>query len=144
MKQQPLVGKGLLITEASLPHTATHTTLGKTPLDEWSAQRKDLYLTTHNIHKRYIYTRPRGIRTRNPSKRAAANSRFRPRDQRNTPDCTIVTVISNYNCENNVPQTWMLLIVLIEILKNGKLAVASSYPHTSVWYPHFDGNAAFL
>jgi len=28
------------------------TTLGKTPLDEWSARRRDLYLTTHNIHKR--------------------------------------------------------------------------------------------
>jgi hypothetical protein len=29
-----------------------HTTLGRTPLDEWSARRRDLYLTTHNIHKR--------------------------------------------------------------------------------------------
>jgi hypothetical protein len=25
-----------------------HTTLGRTPLDEWSARRRDLYLTTHN------------------------------------------------------------------------------------------------
>ena len=114
MKQQPLVGKGLLITEASLPHTVTHTTLGKTPLDDWSAQRKDLYMTTHSIHKIYIHA-PGAIRTRNPSKRTAANPRFRPRDQRNPPDCTIVTVISNYNCENNVRRTWMLSIVLIEI-----------------------------
>jgi hypothetical protein len=29
-----------------------HTTLGRTPLDEWSARRRDLYLTTHNTHKR--------------------------------------------------------------------------------------------
>jgi hypothetical protein len=28
------------------------TTLGRTPLDKWSALRRDLYLTTHNIHKR--------------------------------------------------------------------------------------------
>jgi len=29
-----------------------HTTVGRTPLDEWSARRRDLYLTTHNIHNR--------------------------------------------------------------------------------------------
>jgi hypothetical protein len=31
-----------------------HTTLGRTPLDEWSARRRDLYLTTHNSHNRQI------------------------------------------------------------------------------------------
>ena len=29
-----------------------HTTLGRTPLDERSARRRDLYLTTHGTHKR--------------------------------------------------------------------------------------------
>jgi hypothetical protein len=33
-------------------HTQTHTTLGVTPLGEWSARRRDLYLTTHKAHKR--------------------------------------------------------------------------------------------
>jgi hypothetical protein len=28
------------------------TTVGRTPLDEWSAHCRDLYLTTHNIHNR--------------------------------------------------------------------------------------------
>jgi hypothetical protein len=28
------------------------TTVGRTPLDEWSARRKDLYLTKHNTHNR--------------------------------------------------------------------------------------------
>jgi hypothetical protein len=32
--------------------TFRHTTLGMTPLDEGSARRRDLYLTTHNTHKR--------------------------------------------------------------------------------------------
>jgi len=32
-------------------HTHTHT-LGRTPLDEGSAPRRDLYLTTHNNQKR--------------------------------------------------------------------------------------------
>ena len=31
--------------------TLRHTTLGRTPLDEWSARRRDLYLTAHNTHK---------------------------------------------------------------------------------------------
>jgi hypothetical protein len=31
----------------SLGHTQTHTTDGRTPLDEGSARRRDLYLTTH-------------------------------------------------------------------------------------------------
>jgi len=29
-----------------------HITIGRTPLDEWSAPHRDLYLTTHNTHKR--------------------------------------------------------------------------------------------
>ena len=29
-----------------------HTTSGRTPLDEWSARRNDLYLITHNTQKR--------------------------------------------------------------------------------------------
>ena len=30
--------------------TLRHTTVGRAPLDEWSARRRDLYLTTHNTH----------------------------------------------------------------------------------------------
>jgi hypothetical protein len=33
-------------------HTQTHTTLGRTPLDDWSARCRDLYLKTHNSYKR--------------------------------------------------------------------------------------------
>jgi len=35
-----------------LDHTQRRTTVGMTPLDEWSARRRDLYLTTHNTHNR--------------------------------------------------------------------------------------------
>ena len=31
-----------------LDHTQRHTTVRTTPLDEWSARRRDLYLTTHS------------------------------------------------------------------------------------------------
>jgi hypothetical protein len=33
-------------------HIIRHTTVRRTPLDEWSARRRDLYLTTHNTHNR--------------------------------------------------------------------------------------------
>jgi hypothetical protein len=58
--------------------TFRHTTLVRTPLDEWSARRRDLYLTTHNTHKtKTFYSRL--ILTHSPSKRAAADPRLRPR-----------------------------------------------------------------
>jgi hypothetical protein len=36
----------------SLDHTQTHTTVGRIPLDEGSARRRDLYLTTQTLYKR--------------------------------------------------------------------------------------------
>jgi hypothetical protein len=39
-------------TLRSLDHTQRHTIFGTSPLDEWSARRRDLYLTIHNTQKR--------------------------------------------------------------------------------------------
>jgi len=33
----------------------THTTLSRTPADEWSVRRRNLYLKRHNNHKRQIF-----------------------------------------------------------------------------------------
>ena len=44
-----------------LDHTQRRTTVGRTPLDEWSARRRDLYLTTHNIHNRQTSKPPAGF-----------------------------------------------------------------------------------
>ena len=41
-------------------HTHTHT-VSRTPPDEWSARRKDLYLTTHNTHNRQTSMAPAGF-----------------------------------------------------------------------------------
>jgi hypothetical protein len=49
MAQQPQIGQGLLITDTI---TLRHTTLSRTSPDEWSTRPRDLYLTTHNTHKR--------------------------------------------------------------------------------------------
>jgi hypothetical protein len=62
--------RGLLLYLTTI---GTARTLGRTPLAEWPARRRDLYLTTHNtdIHA------PGGIRTCNPSKQVAADPRLR-------------------------------------------------------------------
>jgi len=43
-----------------LYHTQ-HTIVGRTPLGEWSARRRDLYLTTHNTHNRQTSMPPVGF-----------------------------------------------------------------------------------
>ena len=62
-----------------LDHTQRRTTVGRTPLEEWSARRRDLYRTTHNTHNRQTSMPAGGIRTHNLSRRAAADPRLRPR-----------------------------------------------------------------
>jgi len=44
-------------------------TLGRTPLGEWSARYRDLYLSTHNTHKR---------QTSNPQSQPASGRRPTP------------------------------------------------------------------
>ena len=41
-----------------LDDTQRRTTVGRTPLDEWSALRRDLCLTTHNTHNRQTFMPP--------------------------------------------------------------------------------------
>jgi len=44
-----------------LDHTQRRITFGRTLLDEWSARRRDLYLTTHNTHNRQTSMPPVGF-----------------------------------------------------------------------------------
>jgi hypothetical protein len=44
-----------------LDHTQRHTTIGRTPLDEWSARRRNRCLTTHNTYNRQISMPPVGF-----------------------------------------------------------------------------------
>ena len=46
-----------------LDHTQRRTTVGRTPLDERSARRRDLYLTTHNTQNRQTSMPPVGFET---------------------------------------------------------------------------------
>ena len=62
-----LVGLCLLTSEVPpRSYKVRHTTIGRTPLDEWSARRRDLYLTTHNTHKRQTTMPAAGFETSIP------------------------------------------------------------------------------
>jgi hypothetical protein len=60
------VGQGRLILDVSRSHTMTHNTIGRTPLDEGSARRRNLYLTTHNTYNRHTSMPPAGFETAIP------------------------------------------------------------------------------
>jgi hypothetical protein len=47
----------------AITHTG-HTTLSRTPLEEWSARRRNIYLTTHSNYKRQTSLPPRGFEPR--------------------------------------------------------------------------------
>jgi len=61
-----------------LDHIQRRATVGRTPLNEWSVRRRDLYLTTHNTHNTNIHALG-GIRHHDLSRRAAVDLRLRPR-----------------------------------------------------------------
>ena len=56
--------------------TFRHTTLGRTPLDEWSAHRRDLDLATHNIHKRQTSVPPAGFEPAIPASERSQTHAF--------------------------------------------------------------------
>ena len=58
----------LLLHKITLSHTHTHI-LCRAPLDEGTASRRDLYLTTHNIHNRQTSMIPRVFEPGMPSSR---------------------------------------------------------------------------
>jgi len=57
-----------------------HITPGRTSQEEWSARRREPYLTAHNTHNRHPC--PRQMATHNPIRRGAADPRLRPRGHR--------------------------------------------------------------
>jgi hypothetical protein len=84
------VGQGLLIFEDSLPHSDIPHTVGFL----WTSNRLSAeistwqHTTTHNRHHPYTG----GIQTHNPSKRAAADPRLRPRGHWDRRSGSLVTI----------------------------------------------------
>ena len=80
--------------------TFRHATLGRTHLDEGPARRRDLYLTTQHSQQTDIHV-PGGMRTHNPSNRAAADPRLRPHGHWDRPE-NIQTCLSDDSKVENV------------------------------------------
>jgi len=59
---QPNAGMASSLTRF-LDHTQRCITVGRAPLNEWSARSRDLYLTTHNTHNRQTSMPPVGFET---------------------------------------------------------------------------------
>jgi hypothetical protein len=78
----PTPGHGLPLRGFAITLTG-HTTLGRTPLNERSARRRDLYLTTHTTLTTDIHA-PGGIQTHNPSKQAVSLSLLSKNTNTNT------------------------------------------------------------
>jgi len=74
--QQPPVGQGLLIVEASLSHSDTPHSVGLL----WTNDQHDAENNTRHSQETYILALC-GIRTRNPQKQTALYSRLRLRGQ---------------------------------------------------------------
>ena len=88
-----------------LDHTQRRATIGRTPLDEWSVRRRDLYLTTQNIHNRQTSMPPVGF---DPTISAGERPKKLLNLQNQSPihyysvSLTSVFTYSRQNLENNV------------------------------------------
>ena len=63
----PIAGHGLLILEVFFGITFRHTTVCRTPLDEWSGRHRDLYLKTRSTHNRQTSMPPAGFEPEIPA-----------------------------------------------------------------------------
>jgi len=61
-----------------LDHTQPRTTVDRTPLDEWSARLRELYLTTHNTHNRQTSMPPVGFEPTISAGERPQTARLRP------------------------------------------------------------------
>jgi len=100
MAQQPIMGRGFLIMEASRSHSDTSHSVGFL----WTNDQADAETSTlqHTIltRGRHIHASG-GIRTRNPSKRVAADPPIRPRIS------YILWIIPPFLLRNS---TWVILL----------------------------------
>jgi hypothetical protein len=78
--QQPLVGQGLLIIEAPRPHSDKLHTVGLLCMSDQPDAETSTWQHTQHSQETDIYA-PGWIRAHNPSKRAEADPRLRPRGQ---------------------------------------------------------------
>jgi hypothetical protein len=154
MSRQPPSGLGR-------PHywcftiTLRHTTLGMTPLDEWSARRRDLYLTTHNIQNRQSCPR----QDPNPKSQQACCRRnwfqkYVPNETRITKNCIHVHLVQPVSCYQFSGRLFSFMLIYTSVFnllyyrsmypcKRGKWGVTNiadvfrDIPKAECWYRTF-------
>jgi len=108
-----------------LHHTQWCTTVGRTLLDEWSACRRDLYLTTHNTHNRQTSMHPRGIRTHDLSRQAAADLPLRPHGHWDRLTTTFGLVnTQTYKLKYRTECHWQAMLWQGNVIKNSIMMLA--------------------
>ena len=94
--------------------TLRHATLSRTPLDEWLHRRRDLYLTTHSIHKNQSGMPPLGFELAIPRSELP---------QTHTLDRVVTrfgsSVVWDYLIKNNDMKTWGIVVKTPRNLKLG-------------------------
>jgi hypothetical protein len=100
MAQQPLVGQGLLIIEALRSHSDTPHSVGLL----WMSDQPDAETSTwqHIIFTRDTHSSGR-IRTHNPSKRTAADPRFRRHGDWHRPGADVAYAAGRPRDQNSIP-----------------------------------------
>ena len=88
-----------------LDHTQRHSTFGRTPLDESSARRRDLYLTTHDTHSRQISMPPVGFEPKISAGERPAAARLLRSWVRIPPVHGYLSVVSVVCCQVEVSAT---------------------------------------
>jgi hypothetical protein len=92
-------------------HTQWHNTVGRTPLDEWSARRRDLYLTSTQHSQRTNIHALGGIRTRNLSRRAERSGAARSGQQ------LVIQLVETKRSTNWITRCWPLRCMCVFTLR---------------------------
>ena len=100
-----------------LDYTQRRSTVGRTPLDEWSARRRDLYLTTHDTHNRRTSIPPVGFE---PTISAGERPQTYALDRAATGTGRVCMIWYIFNC-NWVATRWQLFSTHIHTNNTGNV-----------------------
>ena len=122
-----------------LDHTQRRTTVGRIPLDEWSARRRDLYLTTHNTHNRQTSMPPVGLEpTISAGERPQTYSLDRAATGTGTFTTTTTTTTTTTNNNNNNNNIFLPLLILVFSTFMFQPWVCPSISHTYyIFFPYY-------
>ena len=112
-----------------LDHTQRRTTVGRTPLDEWLARRRDIYLTTHDTHNRQISMPPVGFEPTISAGESVLSGRCLCDEVITRPEesyrlwCVVVCDLETSRI--GAPYTYDISILRVNVLKTSYLKLAA-------------------